>query len=265
MSDPSVDASLFMPAAAVNRDKPLAMARSRAPEAGGAPQVALAPPDGADEPLFRSDVDDCARSARLRLLGRLGGGGISEDEDSGAAGGAADGADAGVALEGAIIDRPASNCLRFCEDDTLWGGGSMSLLLEADGFDPGSDDGMRRLVARLEAVATALRTANRACFIMDCRHESVSRTISDLEIRKSFAKVVVIVPGATIVTLTRFPKILRSTIASMTMGITISPLGVSSQAASVRKEVTTADGAIGLSAHANRPTRTRVKVASFCM
>lgn len=156
---------LFMPAAAVNRDKPLAMARSRAlpEEGGGAPQVALAPPAGAAG-FFRSDVDDCARSARLRLLGRLGGGSIRKEEDSGAANGAGDGANE-VAFEGGA-DRPASSCLRFCEDDTLVGGCMLSLL-EADGFDSGSEDGMRRLVARLDAVATALRTVKRACFIMD--------------------------------------------------------------------------------------------------
>lgn len=65
-------------------------------------------------------------------------------------------------------------------------------------------------------------------------------------------------------TVARLPKILRSTTASITMGITISPFGVSSTAGSVRKDVTSVQGEIGLSAHASNPTKTRVNVASFC-
>lgn len=119
-------------------------------------------------------------------------------------------------------------------------------------------------MASLEAVATALRTANRACFIIDCKQARVSRTISALQIIRSFARDVWIVPGATMLTVTRLPKILRSTTDSITMGITISPLGVSSTAGSVRKEVTSVEAEMGLWAHARRPTNTRVRVASFC-
>jgi len=63
----------FRPAAAVRSDRPLAMARSRAfEEVEGVPQLAFcSPPVGSGGLGF-------ARSARLRLLGRLGGGGMRE-------------------------------------------------------------------------------------------------------------------------------------------------------------------------------------------
>lgn len=63
--------------------------------------------------------------------------------------------------------------LRFCDEDTLFGiidddaVNAWKDEILVDGWYVGREDGMRRLVASEEAVATALRTANLACFIMD--------------------------------------------------------------------------------------------------
>ena len=71
------------------------------------------------------------------------------------------------------------------------------------------------------------------------------------------------VPGATSVTVTRFPRIFKSTTVSMTMGRTHSPAGVLSDIGSTRKELTTAEGVIGLDEEARSPTITFAEVESL--
>ncbi len=125
--------SSFRSAAVVSSDRPIAAARL--PSVGDSPQTAFCcPPEGSQAlPLDNSE--------RLRLLGREGGGGIRED-----------------------VSWAPSWSLRSCDEGTLFG---IDFASSETVFDSGRDDGRRRFVAMFEAVATALRTANLACFIMD--------------------------------------------------------------------------------------------------
>mmetsp|Transcript_32463 Transcript_32463/g.74600 ORF Transcript_32463/g.74600 Transcript_32463/m.74600 type:complete len:205 (-) Transcript_32463:185-799(-) len=72
-------------------------------------------------------------------------------------------------------------------------------------------------------------------------------------------------PGATSLRVLRVPKILVSTMASATRGITRSPEAVTSELGMTLKDVTTVVGEIGLWEQASNPTNTLVSVGSACL